>query len=59
VGSNGLLDVGFNHQILDDADINNTKQDLVPTGAITDTLSGTYEDGEVNIIGIQYSYAIK
>jgi long-chain fatty acid transport protein len=59
VGSNGLLDVGFNHQILDDADINNTKQDLVPTGAITDTLSGTYEDGEVNIIGVQYSYDIK
>lgn len=58
VFKNGLLDVGYNHQMLDDGVINNTKSDLVPGGGINDTLSGAYENSVVNILGIQYSHAI-
>jgi len=55
----GVLDVGFNHQIIGDGDIDNTATILESPFTVTDTLTGTYSDGSFNLLGIQYRKMIK
>lgn len=55
----GVLDVGINHQIIEDGDINNTAPILDTPFTVTDTLSGTYNDGSFTLLGIQFRKKIK
>ena len=50
----GVFDVGINHQIIDDGDIDNTRTILESPLTVTDNLKGTYEDGSFTLLGIQY-----
>jgi long-chain fatty acid transport protein len=55
----GVIDIGINHQIIDDGDIDNTATILSNPIVVDDNLYGTYEDGSFTLLGIQYRKMIK
>ncbi len=50
----GVLDVGINHQMIDDGEIDNTDTILTSPFTVTDTLKGDFEDGDFTLLGVQY-----